>query len=113
LPTREIQKFLREIYPLDVSPDLISKVTDAVMAEVTAWQAHLLEPMYPVVFFDALRVKIRDESVVRSKAAKRGSNVIPFFAFPPEVRRVLYTTTALESVHARVRTIIKTRALSH
>jgi putative transposase len=239
LPTREIQKFLQEIYAVDVSPDLISEVTDAVVAEVTAWQARPLEPMYPVVFFDALRVKIRDESVVRSKAVylalailpdgtrdilgiwieqtegakfwlkvfndlkTRGcadiiiavtdglkgmpealavaypattlqtclvhlirnsldlagwqerkalakalreiytaasadaaaaaldafaegpwgrrfptivkmwrqawEHVIPFFAFPPDVRRVIYTTNALESVHARVRRVIKTR----
>jgi putative transposase len=239
LTVREIQKFVAEIYSIDVSPDLISEVTDAVVAEVTAWQARPLEPMYPVVFFDALRVKIRDESVVRSKAVylalavlpdgtrdilgiwieqtegakfwlkvfndlkTRGcadiiiavtdglkgmsealavaypsttlqtclvhlirnsldlagwqerkalaqalraiytaasadaaalaldvfaagewgrrfptivkmwrqawEHVIPFFAFPPEVRRVIYTTNALESVHARVRKIIKTR----
>src|SRR5215208_5731297 len=239
LTVREIQAFLTEMYGVDVSPDLISTVTDAVVAEVTAWQARPLEPMYPVVFFDALRVKIRDEAVVRSKAVylalavlpdgtrevlgiwieqtegakfwmkvftdlktrgchdiliavtdglkgmsealaavypattlqtcivhllrnsldfanwkerkplaaalrpiytaanadaallvldafERGpwgvrfptvvaawrrawTHVIPFFAFPPEVRRVIYTTNALESVHARVRKIIKTR----
>ena len=55
LPVREIQKFLAEIYAIDVSPDLIIEVTDAFVAEVTAWQARPLEPMYPVVFFDALR----------------------------------------------------------
>jgi putative transposase len=239
MTVREIQGFLAEMYAVEVSPDLISTVTDAVVAEVTAWQARPLEPMYPVVFFDALRVKIRDEAVVRSKAiylalavlpdgtrdilgiwieqtegAKfwlkvftdlktRGcqdiliavtdglkgmgealaaafpattlqtclvhlirnsldftnwkerkplaaalrpiytaasadaaltaldafehgpwglrfptvvaawrrawTHVIPFFAFPPEVRRVIYTTNALESVHARLRKIIKTR----
>lgn len=239
MTVREIQAFLTEMYAVDVSPDLISTVTDAVVAEVTAWQARPLEPMYPVVFFDALRVKIRDEAVVRSKAVylalailpdgsrdilgiwieqtegakfwmkvftdlkTRGcldiliavtdglkgmsealgavfpattlqtcivhlirhsldfanwkerqplaralrpiyaaphaeaalvaldtfatspwgvrfptvvaswrrawTQVIPFFAFPPDVRRVIYTTNALESVHARVRKIIKTR----
>jgi putative transposase len=239
LTVREIQAFLKEMYAVDVSPDLISTVTDAVVAEVTAWQSRPLEPMYPVVFFDALRVKIRDEAVVRSKAVylalailpdgsrdilgiwieqtegakfwmkvftdlkTRGcqdiliavtdglkgmsealaaifpvttlqtclvhlirhsldfanwkerqplakalrpiyaapdadagrvalddfasspwgvrfppvvaawrrawTHVIPFFAFPPDVRRVIYTTNALESVHARVRKIIKTR----
>jgi hypothetical protein len=62
-----------EIYGIDVSPTLISAVTDAVVEEVTAWQSRSLEPMYPVVFFDALRVKIRDESVVRSKAARNPS----------------------------------------
>src|SRR6187200_3195029 len=68
LTVREIQAFLADMYGVDVSPDLISTVTDAVVAEVTAWQARPLEPMSPVVFFDALRVKIRDEAVVRSKA---------------------------------------------
>jgi putative transposase len=239
LTVREIQAFLREMYAVDVSPDLISTVTDGIVAEVTAWQARPLEPMYPVVFFDALRVKIRDEAVVRSKAVylalavlpdgtrevlgiwieqtegakfwmkvftdlktrgcqdiliavtdglkgmsealaaiypattlqtclvhllrnslefanwkertplaaalrpiytaasadaallvldafERGpwgvrfptvvaawrrawTHVIPFFAFPPEVRRIIYTTNALESLHAQLRKIIKTR----
>jgi putative transposase len=239
LTVREVQAHLQEMYAVDVSPDLISSVTDAVMAEVTAWQSRPLEPMYPVVFFDALRVKIREEGVVRNKAiylalgvqpdgtrdilglwientegAKfwmkvftdlktRGlgdiliavtdglkgmpealgavypattlqtcivhlirnsldyaswkdrkalaaaikpiytapsadaaqaeldafeagpwgqkfptvvaswrrawTHVIPFFAFPPEVRRVIYTTNAIESVNARLRKILKTR----
>jgi putative transposase len=239
LTVREIQAFLAEMYATEVSPELISSVTDAVVAEVTAWQTRPLEPLYPVVFFDALRVKIRDEGMVRSKAiylalavladgtrdilgvwieqtegAKfwmkvfsdlktRGCEdiliavtdgltgmsaaieavypattrqtclvhlmrqslelaswkdrkalaaalrpiyaaphadaaaaaladfeagpwgrrfptigkmwrrvwtaVIPFFAFPPEVRRIIYTTNALESVHARIRKVIKTR----
>ena len=236
---REIQGFLLEQYGTEVSPEFISSVTDAVMAEVTAWQGRPLESMYPVVFFDALRVKIREDAVVKNKAiylalgilpdgtrdilglwiegtegAKfwmkvfndlktRGCNdiliavtdglkgmgealavaypattlqtcivhlirnsldyagwkerkalaaaikpiytapsaqaaeaeldafaqgswgqrfptvaaswrrawskVIPFFAFPPEVRRVIYTTNAIESVNARLRKIIKTR----
>ncbi len=239
LTVREIQAFLLEMYAVDVSPDLISTVTDAVVAEVTAWQTRPLDALYPVVFFDALRVKIRDEGTVRSKAVylalgvladgtrdilgvwieqtegakfwmkvftelktrgcldiliavtdglkgmsealeavypattrqtclvhlmrqsldlanwkerkplaaalrpiytapsadaaaaaltvfERGAwgtrfptigkawrrawtSVIPFFAFPPEVRRVIYTTNALESVHARIRKVIKTR----
>jgi len=239
MTVREIQGFLGEMYGVEVSPDFISSVTDAVMAEVTAWQARPLESMYPVVFFDALRVKIREDAVVRSKSVylalgvlpdgtrdilglwiestegakfwmkvfndlkTRGcndiliavtdglkgmgealgvvfpvttlqtcivhlirnsldyaswkdrkalaaaikpiytapsaeaaeaeldafaqgtwgqrfptvvaswrrawTNVIPFFAFPPEVRRVIYTTNAIESVNARLRKIIKTR----
>ena len=239
MTVREIQAFLAEQYGTEVSPEFISSVTDEVMAEVTAWQSRPLEQMYPVVFFDALRVKIRDEGVVRNKAiylalgvlrdgtrdilglwientegAKfwlkvfndlktRGvddvliavtdglkgvpealaavfprttlqtcvvhlirnslefagwkdrkplaqalrpiytainaeaaqaeldafeagdwgqryptvvatwrrawDRVIPFFAFAPEVRRVIYTTNAIESVHARLRKIIKTR----
>ena len=239
MTVREIQGFLADMYAVEVSPDLISTVTDAIVTEVTVWQSRPLEPMYPVVFFDALRVKIRDEATVRSKAVylalavlpdgtrdilgiwmeqtegakfwmkvftdlkARGcqdiliavtdglkgmsealaaifpattlqtcivhllrhsldyaswkerkalaaalrpiytapsadaagaaldtfersawgarfptvvaswrrawTHVIPFFAFPPEVRRVIYTTNALESVHAQLRKIIKTR----
>ena len=59
---------LRELYGIEVSPDLISAVTDAVLEEIAAWQARPLDPVYPLVFFDALRVKIRDEGVVRNKA---------------------------------------------
>jgi transposase-like protein len=239
LTVREIQGYLVESYGTEVSPDLISTVTDGVLAEVTAWQARPLEAVYPVVFFDALRVKIREDNVVRNKAVylalgvrRDGSReilglwiettegakfwmkvfndlrtrgvadiliavtdgltgmpaalaavfprttlqtcivhlirnsldyaswkdrkmlaaalrpiyaaasaeaalaaldafedgewgrkfptvaaawrrawdqVIPFFTFPPEIRRVIYTTNAIESVNARVRKIIKTR----
>jgi putative transposase len=65
------------MYSVDVSPDLISRVTDEVMSEVMAWQARPLEPMYPVVFFDALRVKIREDAVVRSKAVYLALGVLP------------------------------------
>ena len=239
LTVREIQGYLAEAYGTEVGHDLISTVTDAVLAEVTAWQSRPLEPVYPVVFFDALRVKSREDNVVRNKAVylalgirrdgtreilgiwiettegakfwmkvfndlkTRGVNdiliavtdgltgmpaalaavyprttlqtcivhlirnsldyaswkdrkplatalrpiyaaasaeaalaaldafedsewgrkfptvvaawrrawdqVIPFFTFPPEIRRVIYTTNAIESVNARVRKIIKTR----
>ena len=239
MTVREIQAFLADMYAVEVSPDLISTVTDAVVTEVTTWQQRPLEAMYAVVFFDALRVKIRDEATVRSKAVylalavlpdgtrdilgiwieqtegakfwmkvftdlrvrgcqdiliavtdglkgmpealeavfpattlqtcivhlirqslafastrertglagalrpiytatsaetaaaaleafaagpwgtrvptvvaswrRAWPQVIPFFAFPPDVRRVIYTTNALESVHARIRKIIKTR----
>ncbi len=68
MSTREIVGHLRELYGLEVSPDLISAVTDAVLDEVATWQARPLEPTYPLVFFDALRVKIRDEGLVRNKA---------------------------------------------
>jgi len=68
LTVREIQGHLKELYGTEVSPDLISRVTDAVLDEVKEWQARPLEACYPVVFFDALRVKIRDEGLVKNKA---------------------------------------------
>ena len=66
--TRDIQAHVRELYGIEISPDLVSAVTDAVIDEVTAWQARPLEPCYALVFFDALRVKIRDEGLVKNKA---------------------------------------------
>jgi putative transposase len=74
---REIQGFLEDQYGVEVSPELISTVTDSVMSEVGAWQARPLEPMYPVVFFDALRVKIREDAVVRNKAVYLALGVLP------------------------------------
>ena len=68
MSVREIVGHLRDLYGVDVSPELTSAVTDAVLDEVAAWQARPLEPVYPLVFFDALRVKIRDEGLVRNKA---------------------------------------------
>ena len=77
LTVREIQAFLREQYGTEVGPDFISGVTNEVMAEVGAWQARPLEPMYPVVFFDALRVKIREDAVVRNKAVYLALGILP------------------------------------
>src|SRR5208337_1742851 len=68
MTVREIQGHLTEIYGIDVSPDLISRVTDAVLDEVREWQNRPLDLVYPIVFFDALRVKIRDEGLVKNKA---------------------------------------------
>ena len=68
MSTREIQGHLEEIYGAEVSPQLISTVTDAVAAEVAEWQSRPLEALYPVMFFDALRVKVRDQGTVCNKA---------------------------------------------
>jgi len=68
LTVREIQGFLLETCGTEVSADFISTVTDVIQAEVTDWQTRPLEVVYPVVFFDALQVKIRDDGVVCNKA---------------------------------------------
>ena len=60
LTVRDIRAHLEDVYGLQVSPDLISRVTDAVLDEVREWQSRALDRMYPIVIFDALRVKIRD-----------------------------------------------------
>ena len=68
MTTREIQGHLQEVYGVEVSPSLISEVTDAILDEVRAWQMRPLEPLYPIVFLDALMVKMRQEGQVENRA---------------------------------------------
>ena len=68
MSTRDIQAHVGELYGVTISPELVSVVTDSVIAEVRAWQSRPLESTYAIVYFDALRVKIRDEGLVRNKA---------------------------------------------
>ena len=68
LTVREIQGHLEEMYGTEVSPALISSVTDAVLDEVKAWQSRPLDTLYPIVYLDCLHVKVRDNGAVRVKA---------------------------------------------
>ena len=68
MTVREIQQHIAEIYKVEVSPQLISNVTEAVMEDVVAWQNRPLEAIYPILYMDALQVKIRDGAHVVSKA---------------------------------------------
>ena len=68
MTTREIQAHVEELYGVTVSRELVSKVTDAVHEELQEWRLRPLEAVYPIVYFDALRVKIREEGLVQNKA---------------------------------------------
>lgn len=68
MTTREIQSHLEEIYQVEVSPALISSVTDAVLEEVKVWQNRPLDALYPILYLDALQVKVRDGAHIRNKA---------------------------------------------
>ena len=68
MTTREIQAHLKEIYKVEVSPSLISTVTDAVLDDVKAWQSRPLEPVYPIVYLDAIHVKMRTSGHVQTQA---------------------------------------------
>ena len=68
MTTREIQGHLEEMYGVEVSPTLISEVTDGVMEEVKAWQNRPLEPLYAILYLDALYVKMRHEGRVENRA---------------------------------------------
>lgn len=69
MTVRDIQGHLAEMYQVEVSPDMISRVTDAVHAEVKEWQARPLDRVYPVIWVDAIVCKVREEGVVRNKSA--------------------------------------------
>jgi putative transposase len=68
MSVRDIQAHLAELYGVEVGHDLISRVTDAVLEDVREWQARPLEDVYPILFLDALLVKVRDGGAVRNKA---------------------------------------------
>ena len=68
MSTRDIRAHLEEIYGVDVSPDLISRATDAVVDELKAWQRRPLDRVYPIVYLDAMMLKIRDKGVVQNRA---------------------------------------------
>jgi len=86
LSTRDIRARLEEVYGLRVSADLISRVTDAVLEEVSDWQNRALEPVYPIVFLDALRVKIRD---AKSRQVKNKAVYVALGVTPEGEREVL------------------------
>jgi putative transposase len=69
MTVRDIEHHLARTLGTEISRDTISKITDGVLEEVRAWQTRALDPVYPVVFFDALVVKVRDVNVVRNRAA--------------------------------------------
>jgi putative transposase len=69
MSTRDITAHVEEIYGVEISPDLVSKITDAVHAEVVEWQNRPLNRVYPVIFLDALFCKVRDGGSVKNKAA--------------------------------------------
>jgi hypothetical protein len=129
MTVREIQGHLAELYATDVSPDLISRVTDAVLDEVREWQNRPLDLVYPVVFFDALRVKIRDEGLVKNKAVyvalalnPDGENVLGLWIeqaegakshlptrSSPAMRLPVFTNERLEFVGRRARNALEHR----
>jgi putative transposase len=68
MTTRDVQAHLQELYGVEISPELISSITDGVLSEVQTWQSRPLDPVYTVVFFDAIWIKVRQESHVVNKA---------------------------------------------
>ena len=68
MSTRDIQFHLKDIYGVEVSPDLISSVTEKVMEDIKVWQTRPLARLYPIVYLDAVRIKVRDNGHIVNKA---------------------------------------------
>ncbi len=69
MTTRDIQSHVEELYGLDMSPMLISDITNKIVEMAIQWQSRILEPIYAIVFFDAIFYKVREEGKIKSKAA--------------------------------------------
>ena len=110
MSVREIQGHLRDLYGIEASPQLISTVTDAVLDEVGRWQSRPLDPLYALVFFDALRVKMRDEGTVRNKAVYLAIGVSPDGR--KDVLGIWIEQTEGAKFWLRVMTEIKTRGVN-
>ena len=110
LSVREVRGHLEEIYGIDVSPDLISTITDAVLDEVAEWQNRPLDPMFPIVFFDCIRVKIRDEGFVRNKAVYIALGILPDGT--KEILGIWIEQTEGAKFWLRVMNELKTRGLA-
>ena len=110
MSVREIQGHLRDLYGIEASPQLISTVTDAVLDEVGRWQSRPLDPLYALVFFDALRVKMRDECTVRNKAVYLAIGVSP--EGRKDVLGIWIEQTAGAKFWLRVITEIKNRGVN-
>jgi putative transposase len=110
MSVREIQGHLRDLYGIEASPQLISTVTDAVLEEVGRWQSRPLDPLYALVFFDALRVKMRDEGTVRNKAVYLAIGVTPDGR--KDVLGIWIEQTEGAKFWLRVMTEIKTRGVN-
>jgi putative transposase len=108
MTTRDIRAHLREMYDVEVSPDLISRVTDAVVEELQEWQSRPLDRVYPVVFIDALMVKIRDGVVANRPVylaigidCDGGKNVLGLWVGPATGESSKFWLTVLSELKSR------------
>jgi transposase-like protein len=123
----EISAHLAEVYGADVSRQTVSTITDKVVEGMVEWQNRPLDPVYPVIFIDAVHVKIRCGQVANRPICmalavtceghrdilglwdNAWAEFVPFLAFDTEIRRVICSTNAIESVNARIRRAVKAR----
>jgi transposase-like protein len=127
MTTREIVDIFKEMYDADISPTLISRVTNTVIDQIVEWQARPLDSVYPIVYFDCLVAKIRQDKQVINKAVYlvlgvyieghkellgiRWANLNTLFKYPQDISKAIYTTNAIESLNSVIRKSIKKRKL--
>ncbi len=121
MTTRKIVDMFKEMHDADVSPTLISKVTDAVKEQLAEWHNRQQDELYPIVYVDYIVVKVRQNGSVINKAVfptpginteswqAHWENLNTLFGYPPDIRKAIYTTNAIESLNSVIRAAIKKR----
>lgn len=69
MSTRDIHDQIKDIYGIELSSEMVSRITDSLLPEIKEWQTRALEPIYPFVFMDAIHYKVREDGQIKSKAA--------------------------------------------
>lgn len=115
MSNRDIEEHLNNLYGIDVSPLMISKITDKIIPEIREWQSRQLDDVYPIVFMDAIHYSVRKEGIVVKKAVY-GSNsnwneLTTYFKYDTKIRKLIYTTNPIESLNRQLRKYTKTKSL--
>lgn len=149
MSTRDIHDQIKEIYGIDVSAEMVSKITERIVPEIKSWQLRPLEKTYPFIFMDAIHYKVRTDGHIINRAAyvvlgvtiegnkdilgiwigenessrfwlgvlnelkNRGVEDVlsPFYKFPNEIRKIMYTTNIIEGFHRQLRKATKSKAI--
>lgn len=136
MSTSDIEAHIRDIYGLSVSDSTVSRITDKILPEAKEWQQRPLESVYAVVFMDAIHYHVRSEGQIVKKAvyiaigiglngkkdvlgmwvgenesAKFWANLSTYFKFPQELRKLIYTTNAIEGFNRQIRKVTKSKSV--
>ena len=98
--TTEIVESIKELYDVDISSSLVSRVTDNILDDITAWQNRPLSSVYPIVYLDCIVVK---------SWRNNWEGLTVFFEYPKDIRKAIYTTNAIESLNSVIRTAVNKR----
>lgn len=134
MSTRDIHDQIQDLYGIELSADMVSKITDKILPEAREWQSRPLNPMYPFVFMDCIHYKVREEGRILSRGVdglpgfkdaiqavypeseisnweNNWEDVSSFFQFSGDIRRIMYTTNIIEGLNRQYRKVTKTKSV--